>query len=117
VLSIALGVGVTTAVYSMVDSNLWRTPVIRDPRNVVVRKTAGAVPTMIHRVRDFEPRDDAASLRVAILFSATAHALFGTSDIIGSGAPGVASGPERRAAAPVTASGLALKTAQSRRRR
>jgi macrolide transport system ATP-binding/permease protein len=50
VLSIALGVGVTTAVYSVVDSNLWRTSVIRDSRNVVVLKTAEAVPSMIHRV-------------------------------------------------------------------
>jgi hypothetical protein len=50
VLSIAAGVGVTTAVYSVVDSNLWRTSGIRDPQNVVVLKTAEAVPRMVRRV-------------------------------------------------------------------
>ncbi|MEP6915552.1 MAG: ABC transporter permease [Acidobacteriota bacterium] len=56
VLSIAVGVGVATAVYSVVDAVLWRSSTVRDAHNVVVLKTGEAVASVVNvlSVPDFE---------------------------------------------------------------
>ena len=76
VLSLAVGVGLTTAVYSIVDAILWKESAVADPDRAVVIMAADIVPTDLRWVASRPDYDDFRATQQSFDRVAASHVIY-----------------------------------------